>query len=556
MTNPSRVAAADRTISRLADWEEFFTTRDGALTDLADVRGSLSWRVTGPLRRATSIANRLLGSRGGGDNTALRRLELRLRTAAPLIDESGRAAAQPELGELLEACAGVVARSRERSLTWLLFVAVSGALPNDDDVLALERELRREAETPFGLRTLRVCGPKARLKHTQLRTIRIETERSVVLVDFAARHGFNSGIQRVTREVARRWQDARPAAFVAMTEDPTGLRELDADERLRVFDWSSERFLEKSEHEDDPLGSVVVPWKTTFFLPEVPTFHQNAPLAALARHSGNRVAAVGYDAIPVSSGTDVPIFEAVRFGTYLSILRHSDLVIGISETSAEEFRGFADALHAQGLAGPAITSLPLPVESLDAAAQSERLDEARPVVLAVGSHEPRKNQIALIYAAEVLWREGLDFELVLLGGRGPRDYHLVHDAAAALTAAGRPVTLKNHVTDDELASAYRAARFSVFVSLHEGYGLPVAESLAAGTPVLTSNYGSTAEIAERGGCLTVDPRDDDEIVAAMRRMLTDDALVLQLRADIARRQDPNWDDYSAQLWDLAHERAA
>jgi glycosyltransferase involved in cell wall biosynthesis len=90
----------------------------------------------------------------------------------------------------------------------------------------------------------------------------------------------------------------------------------------------------------------------------------------------------------------------------------------------------------------------------------------------------------------------------------------------------------------------------VFTSLHEGYGLPVAESLAYGTPTLTTEYGSTAEIAAEGGALTVDPRDDDALVGAMRRLLTDDALIEQLAADARQRPTRTWDDYARELWDV------
>jgi glycosyltransferase involved in cell wall biosynthesis len=86
--------------------------------------------------------------------------------------------------------------------------------------------------------------------------------------------------------------------------------------------------------------------------------------------------------------------------------------------------------------------------------------------------------------------------------------------------------------------------------LHEGYGLPVAESLAYGTPALTTDYGSTAEIAAEGGALTVDPRDDDALVNAMRRLLTDDDLVTELEQAAGARPIRTWDDYARELWDV------
>ena len=124
-----------------------------------------------------------------------------------------------------------------------------------------------------------------------------------------------------------------------------------------------------------------------------------------------------------------------------------------------------------------------------------------------------------------------------------------------LQEAGRSLTLRMLATDEEVAAAYRAARFTVLTSLHEGYGLPVAESLGFGTPVITTNYGSTAQIGATGGALLVDPRDDDALVEAMRDLLTDDALLQRLRQETLGRPDRTWGDYAAELWDHLVEPA-
>ena len=85
-------------------------------------------------------------------------------------------------------------------------------------------------------------------------------------------------------------------------------------------------------------------------------------------------------------------------------------------------------------------------------------------------------------------------------------------------------------SDDLLWGGYRVARFTVFPSLNEGFGLPLAESLACGTPAVTSNYGSMREIVELGGgALLVDPRDDHSVADGMRALLTDDSLLEELR---------------------------
>ena len=156
------------------------------------------------------------------------------------------------------------------------------------------------------------------------------------------------------------------------------------------------------------------------------------------------------------------------------------------------------------------------------------------------------DHLAVLHAAEVLWREGLRFDLRFIGGSGwgaefPR-------RAADLAAAGRPVEVLKSVSDQDLDEALATAAFTVFPSLHEGYGLPVVESLTHGTPAISSDFGATAEIAADGGVLTIDPRDDQALQVAMRRLLTDPAALSGLREQIGRRPDRRWSDYADQLW--------
>ena len=108
---------------------------------------------------------------------------------------------------------------------------------------------------------------------------------------------------------------------------------------------------------------------------------------------------------------------------------------------------------------------------------------------------------------------------------------------ALAQAANRPVETVTTMPDSMLWAAYRLARCMVFPSLNEGFGLPIAESLSCGTPVVTSGYGSMAEIAAGGGALLVDPRDDHSLAAGMRTVLTDDEVAPATRPQ-RRAPDP------------------
>ena len=115
-------------------------------------------------------------------------------------------------------------------------------------------------------------------------------------------------------------------------------------------------------------------------------------------------------------------------------------------------------------------------------------------VLAVGTLEPRKNLPRVVLAAE---RAGIDLRVV--GGEGWGD--------VGVASAG-------FVPDDDLARLYRGAAALVYPSLYEGFGLPVLEAMATGTPVVTSAGGATAELAD-GAAVLVDPLDVDAIAAGI-----------------------------------------
>jgi glycosyltransferase involved in cell wall biosynthesis len=90
------------------------------------------------------------------------------------------------------------------------------------------------------------------------------------------------------------------------------------------------------------------------------------------------------------------------------------------------------------------------------------------------------------------------------------------------------VTFAGYVTDDELPLWYNAATALAYPSVYEGFGLPVLEAQACGTPVLTSNASSLPEAAGDAG-LMVDPYDTDALAAGLHRLLTDESLQCELR---------------------------
>jgi glycosyltransferase involved in cell wall biosynthesis len=478
----------------------------------------------------------------------VRMLGARIRAVADAlgVEHEGRTN-----GGLLQELALRVKTSRRDDEAWLLYVGLTSTFPNPLEFANFKQVLELSRPALAIIAVLEACLDSASKPDVLERDIRIISDEVIVDVNFCATNEHNTGIQRVVRETLPEWTSAeRPIHLVAWTSDSSAMREIDEIESDRVLHWNDRQiepgtYLPVDPHHRD---TVIVPWRTQVFLPEVPSPSTCANLACLAQASGNTVSLIGYDAIPLVSAETQPPTESERFAHYLTIVKHASTVIGISASAALEFEGFTAALAAQGLAGPVVKSVPLAVDVPAAALAVNPPAPVRPVILCVGSHEPRKNQDAVIFAAEVLFREGFDFSMIFVGGGSRLATQDFDQRVSALHKQGLDVQSFRSLSDRELWSLYGQARFTVFVSLHEGFGLPVAESLALRTPVLASNFGSVAEIAALGGCVMVDPRDDEQIVDGMRKMLTDDDLITRLTGEALEAPRKTWKSYADELW--------
>lgn len=457
-------------------------------------------------------------------------------------DDDAKAAAQC----LVAATTAVHGRPRADH-AWLLFTAVASAFPHEADVRALLRLLELESPDLCATWLLEEGHRICTVRGSPLSGLEL-TSDVVVDVDYTASHDLHTGIQRVVRETVPRWAAANRLCLAAWTPGGGAMRLLDEFERGRVLDWRGSRRGQARLPARYP--TLLVPWHTTVVLAEVPSTPNCPALSALAQFSGSAVTAIGYDCIPVVSADLLPAAEPEKFVRYLSVIKHASTVCTISASAADEFSGFAAMLPTQGLTPPLVVECPLPIEG--ARGTEAHAGDQMPTILCVGSHEPRKNHVAVLVAAERLWREGLPFRLSFIGGSG-WDTQEFDRWVHRLARLRRPVTVHRSVSDCELWAAYRSARFTVFPSLHEGYGLPVAESLAAGTPAITSDFGSMLEIAVDGGALTVDPRNLDDLTDAMRTLLTDDEALTALATEAAARPARDWDEYAAASWTLLTE---
>jgi glycosyltransferase involved in cell wall biosynthesis len=367
----------------------------------------------------------------------------------------------------------------------------------------LQAEFPTSPQVVDGIRQTRLDGPLAvlgALAHAPVRRglfgihavrpVRVVTGVTVVDVHHTARTGLATGIQRVVRKTIEQWVRDRELLLVGWGATFGGLRELSPGER------------ENAVHGTNPdaphpvTGEVTIPWRSTYILPELAIEpERTARISALAEFSGNATYVIGFDCVPLTSAETTGLGMGGAFAKNLAAVARFDKVATISGAAALEYGGWRRMLSGAGLAGPEIAAVLLPADAgtvtnaeLESAREALVID-GLPLLLCVGSHEPRKNHLAVLSAAEILWREGHEFCLSFVGGNswGGKAFTTQLEQ---MKERGRPVQTISAISDALLWGGYRVATCTVFPSLNEGFGLPVAESLAVGTPVVTSDFGS------------------------------------------------------------------
>lgn len=157
-------------------------------------------------------------------------------------------------------------------------------------------------------------------------------------------------------------------------------------------------------------------------------------------------------------------------------------------------------------------------------------------ILSVGTLEPRKNVARLLEAYKRL-EPALQaaWPLLLAGDAG-----WLTQTLAATLAQESHVRWIGYVPDADMPGLYQAADVFVYVSLFEGFGMPVLEAMTNGVPVLTSNSSSLPEVAG-GAAMLVNPLSVDDIADSLRTLLLDDDLRLRLKTlGLSRADQFSW----------------
>lgn len=213
------------------------------------------------------------------------------------------------------------------------------------------------------------------------------------------------------------------------------------------------------------------------------------------------------------------ISRTYRMGVLPRVAKLSDRIITVSEYSRQDI---ATVLRVKKEKITVVYEAPILRPSNDPLKERDLLKNVGiegQYIFALGAVDRRKNTARLMEAYKILRTQtGISVPLVIAGIERPEVFRL-------LVSGG--IYLLNFQPDEVVAALYRQALFFVYPSLYEGFGLPILEAMASGTPVLCSATTAVGEIAGEAA-LKCDPADINDIAAKMRTLLEDAILRKQL----------------------------
>jgi glycosyltransferase involved in cell wall biosynthesis len=369
-------------------------------------------------------------------------------------------------------------------------------------------------------------------------------------VDYTATLRINTGVQRVTRMLAKaliaRGEHLIPVTWNTYVNGPA----LASDEdRAALRDWNGPYFGARSAESEPNLmlaGKLDFPAGSWLLIPEVSHLNRyqrdaTGPLLAYARRRGLKTAFLFYDALLIKWR----IYQSLRRAheQYMLDLANADLVLPISRQAARDLTNWW-SMRAQGAVKARVLPCPLAAEFPGVARVTRpsplRGDEIR--IVCIGPIDTRKNQRAVIAAANRLPGrvKGMKVVVFFVGPGAPA-------GLGGRKRADKRIQFLGGVTEKQLIDLYSSCAFTVFPSLDEGFGLPIAESLWFGKPCICAGFGAMSELVRDGGCFTVDPRNLAQLTEALTRLINDSSLRQRLSTEACTRSLRTWRDYGASV---------
>jgi glycosyltransferase involved in cell wall biosynthesis len=337
--------------------------------------------------------------------------------------------------------------------------------------------------------------------------------------------GFDTGIQRVVRNVAHRVAHRDGHDLFAALEPDAYMYVGSQDGAFRSRQTNTMQV-----GTDDTVVILDSSWDLS---------HVHEEQLRRAHLLGGKIYAVLYDLVPIRvPGMCLTGLPPV-FSEWLEMLaRYADGIICISRSVAEELAIFLDGiefnrtieLHYWHLGADFSPSPPMrdPAET-----------DSMKQFLMVGTIEPRKGHAIALEALEIARAKGLDAHLTVVGRKGWNSHHVARRLELK-SRINEGVTWLNNASDTELAEAYSRADVIICASHAEGFGLPIVEAARVGIPVIASDIPVFKEVGEMATVTFFRSGDPDDLADAMIAFDRKEVSPVPARAGVGWDESADW----------------
>ncbi len=376
---------------------------------------------------------------------------------------------------------------------------------------------------------------------------KVISDKNVVLFESSHLLSLNSGIQQVSRMIAKLFALNPSFVLLAVTPDGSGFTEMTEEEKDHLLQESFTSPDEDLIPNSSPSINVLLS-NCRMLIPEVTKSIEFASrLRAMGAFSGNEIFYVGYDLIPILAPEFVAPIEIESFAHYLLATTESSGIICISDQTKKEFSAYFNARKTVAEYEGMLVALPLPVVPFQEAPDDFEPKEFKKLVkgsyiLCVGTIEPRKNQRKIVTAFNEFWAKGGKNQIVFVGRIASQSEN--HFQAEIQQKLGESVFHFVDLTQDLLSWLYKNSLASIQVSDYEGYGLPVVESIAHGRPVIVNPYGVQFELAQGNGGLAVEDNSVSALLNTLEKVSIDVELRENLESEAKNAKFPSINDYA------------
>ncbi len=398
------------------------------------------------------------------------------------------------------------------------------------------------------------------------------------ITELAGWQGKLTGVPRVMNELSLRYANEHNVQFVTWdglrrnlvsaelpqigdeqpTEAPQPTRETASKRALRKIAYSNPatgkivRRLKKISispaQQQQPLSSeeVITPKSgdTLFVLADWHGADENFINYVLSlKPQGVKLAQICYDMLPVVT-PQYSGHSTNTFKTYVeNIYPVCDVILAISEHTKKDIERW---LKSQKLTVPKVQCFRLgddfkQEQPRKPASQelADTLQKNKEFLLCVGTIEARKNHALLYYVYKLAKQKKIEVPPIVVAGRRGWKSDDIFEIINTDPETKDSFVFLESASDEELAWLYKHCRFSVYPSFYEGWGLPIAESIAYGAPCVASNTSSMPEVA--GDVITYfTPSSTDECLAAIAELLSPSQLT-EARSKLNKYKSVSWD---------------